>query len=72
MKNDRIIVADAKRAVQTVLDSLGPLTIESRAPATNRDAGWDAVLQVKGPGTHWKFAIEAKTRLTPQTALSVR
>lgn len=44
----------------------------SNCTAANRDTGWDAVLQVKGPAANWTIAIEAKTRLTPQTALSVR
>lgn len=70
VNSERQLVRDAEDAIQSVFDEMGGGTFRTTEREVG-DARCDAILQVTSAKTRFEIGIEAKARITPQTALSV-
>jgi hypothetical protein len=71
VKHARPLEYEAERIVRAILHEVGGFEVDSQhGPETSRRPA-DIVMTAKSGGQKLRFAIEAKRRITPQTALAV-
>ena len=58
-------------AVQSVFDDLEGFTFRTEPQGSAADKGYDAILQASSAEVEFEIGINAKARITPQTAWSV-
>jgi hypothetical protein len=71
VNSERQLVSEALQAVQNIFDDLGGFTFRTKQEGGARDREYDAILQASSAAVALEIGINAKARITPQTALSV-
>jgi len=71
VNNERDLGREAERVVRGILDDLGGFSVRSEHDATVRGRQGDMLVQATSGNAKFAILIEAKTRITPQTAISV-
>jgi hypothetical protein len=71
VNSERQLVRDARHAVQSVFEELGGFTVRAKKRSESGNLPGDAILQATSAEADLEIGIEAKARITPQTALSV-
>jgi len=71
VNSERQLVRDSLRAVQSVFDDLEGFTFRTEPQESAADKGYDAILQASSAEVEFVIGINAKARITPQTAWSV-
>ncbi len=65
------LVQEAENALRRVLDELGGLDVRSDRGQRAGDKECDVLMQVTHGGTQFGIALEARSRITPQTAVAL-
>jgi hypothetical protein len=71
VNSERQLIQDAEDSIRRIFTELSDGTFRIQRKTLIADVPCDAILQVTSEETQFKIAVEAKARITPQTALSV-
>jgi hypothetical protein len=71
LNTERQLIRDAEDVIRHVFTELGGGTIQIQRKVLVGGVSCDAILQATSEETQFEIAVEAKARITPQTAMSV-
>ena len=71
VNEERQMVRDAENAVRRLLDEVGGSSVLATGKQRGGGEACDAIIEADAGAIHVRTEIEAKARITPQTAASV-
>src|SRR5438128_10449784 len=71
VNTERTLVREADSVLRGIFEGLPGFRVESHSVTYGDDKGYDLILEANAAKTKIRFAVDAKARVTPQTALAI-